>query len=171
MFNQAVVRTGFRFGLFGALAGFVLILFLYFVGANPYGQLSWWSWLAIPAAVFWGLNYYKRKFDPELGFLQAFVFGTFISLILALFSAILLLLFGSLIGDEALQRHIAEMKTLFGQTSAQALKDKVLTPETIASTNRIIESTTLKDVVLDVFLKSFFIGVLTSVVGAVFSRK
>jgi hypothetical protein len=171
MFDQAVFRTGFRFGFFGALAGFLVILFLFLVGVNPYGQLSWWGWLAIPVAIFWGLRYFKQKHNPDIGFLQAFGLGLIIAVILALVSAALLYIFGTIIGNEPLQRHIEEMKVLFSQTSAQALKDKVLTPQGIEETKHAIESTTLKDLALDAFLKNLFIGFLTAIVGAVFFRK
>ena len=62
MFDQAVVRTGVKFGVICALAGFAVILLLYFTGLNPYGQNSMWSWVFIPVAVFWGLSYFRKYY-------------------------------------------------------------------------------------------------------------
>jgi len=171
MYDQAVVRTGIKFGFFGALAGFALILILYFAGVNPYGQLSWWTFLPVPVVVFWGLNTYKKNVNSELGFLKALVIGLLVAFFLAFTSAVLLFIFGKLTGNEPIQQHIADMKILFGETSAEALKANVLTKETIAETYRQIEHTTLADLVLDDLIKKFFVGLLSSIIGAVFYRK
>lgn len=171
MLDQAIVRTGIKFGVFSAFAGFAIILILFFAGLNPYGPYSMWSWIFIPVAIFWGLYYFKQNHEPELGFLRALGLGLLIAVTLALVSAILLYIFGSIIGNEPLQRHISEMKLLFNQTSAQALKDKVLTSQAVAETNRTIEATTVKDLAIDALVKRFLIGFFTSIVGAVFFRK
>lgn len=171
MLDQAVVRTGIKFGFFGALAGFAFILILYFVGVNPYGQLSWWAFLPIPVVIFRGISSYKKQHNAELGFLKALATGLFIAVIIALLSAVLLYLLGSLTGAEPLQRHISEMKILFGKTSAEALKANVLSQKTIDETYRQIENTTLTDLVIDDFIKKFFVGFISAIIGAVFFRK
>jgi len=171
MLDQNIVRTGLKFGFFGALAGFIIILLLYFLGANPYGQLSWWGFLPIPVVIFWGISELKKQLAGNLGFLKALFAGFLIAFFIAILSALLLYIFGSLAGPEVLQDHVGEMKVLFGQTSAQALKDKVLTQETIDNTYKVIERTTLSDLVIDVLVKKFFIGLLTAIIGAIYFRK
>src|SRR6478735_395206 len=99
MYDQAVVRTGIKFGFFGALAGFVLILILFFAGVDPYGQLSWWTFLPVPVVVFWGLNTYKKNVSSELSFLKALVIGLLVAFFLAFTSAVLLFIFGKLTGN------------------------------------------------------------------------
>src|SRR5688572_15057169 len=171
MFNQAVARTGIKFGVIGAVAGFVVTLLLYFTGNNPYGQLSWWGWIFIPVVVFWGLSYFKKFNDQDLGFLRALMVGWSIAFYTALVAGMLLYVFATVAGIEPIQQHIAEMKALLAQTSAEALKAKVVTQEVLNETYKELERTTPYTLAVDVFVKRLLIGFLSAIVGAVFFRK
>ena len=171
MFKQAIFRTGIKFGGISALAGFAIILILFLVGINPFGQLSLWSWIFIPVFIFLGIRSFKRNYDPELGFLKALKAGWSIAFFTALFSALLIFIFATVGGEEVMQRHITEMKTLFESSRQAAIEAKVLTPEAFDQTLKELDKTTAGSLALDDFFKKFAIGFFIAVVGAVFFRK
>jgi hypothetical protein len=171
MFDQAVARTGIKFGVIGALSGFAVTLLLYFTGSNPYGQLTWWSWIFIPVVVFWGLAYFKKFNDQELGFLRALVVGWSIAFYMALCAGMLLYIFATVAGIEPIHQHIEEMKALLAQTSAEALKAKVITQQMLDETYKQLEKTTPYTLAVDDFVKRLFVGFLSAILGAVFFRK
>ena len=171
MFNQAIVRTGVKFGVICALAGFAVILIIFLAGLNPYGQNSMWSWVFIPVAVFWGLHYFKRYNDQELSFFKALKVGWSIAFYSALCSAMLLYIFSALAGLEAIERHIAEMKMLLETTREAAMQSKVLSEEVYQQTYKDLDKTSPSMLAVDDFVKRIFVGVLAAIIGAVFFRK
>ena len=171
MFDQAIFRTGVKFGVLCGLAGFAIVLLIYFAGINPYGQMSMWSWVLIPVAVFWGLSYFKRYNDQELGFVKALKVGFFIAFYAALCSAMLLYVFSVVTGFEPIERHIAEMKAMLETTRDAALQSKVLSQEAYERTYNDLDKTTPGMLAVDDFVKRMVVGVLAAVVGAVFFRK
>ena len=171
MFDQAVVRTGVKFGVICALAGFAVILLLYFTGLNPYGQNSMWSWIFIPVAVFWGLSYFRKYTDQEFGFFKALKVGWSVAFYSALCSAMLLYVFSVMAGIEPIERHIAEMKAVLETTREAALQSKVLSEEAYQQTYEQLDNTTPGMLAVDDFVKRIFVGVLAAIVGAVFFRK
>lgn len=171
MLDQAIFRTGVKFGVLCGLAGFAVILLLYFAGINPYGQSSMYSWVFIPIAVFWGLSYFKRYNDQDLGFLKALKVGFFIAFYAALCSAMLLYIFSVVTGIEPIERHIAEMKTMLESTREAAMQTKVLSQESYEQTYKNLDKTTPGMLAVDDFVKRVFVGLLSAVVGAVFFRK
>ncbi len=171
MFDQAIVRTGIKFGVVCALAGFAIILLLYFAGLNPYGQNSMYTWLLIPVAVFWGLHDFKKYTDQDFGFFKAFKVGWSIAFYTALCSAMLLYVFSVVAGIEPIERHIAEMKVLLEATRDAALQSKVLSDAAYQETYKQLDNTTPYMLAMDDFVKKIFVGVLAAIVGAVFFRK
>ena len=171
MFDQSVARTGIKFGVIGALAGFAVTLLIYFAGGNPYGQLTWWSWPFIPVVVFWGLSWFKKYNDQEMGFMRALFVGWSIAFYLSLCAGMLLYVFATVAGLEPIQRHIQEMKMLFAQTSAEAIKQKILTQEIVQETLKQLEKTTPYTLAVDDFVKRLFVGFISAILGAVFFRK
>jgi hypothetical protein len=171
MFDQAVARTGIKFGVMGGTAGFLVTLLLYFTGNNPYGQLSWWGWVFIPVVVFWGLSYFKKFNDQQLGFLRALFVGWSIAFYTAISAAMLLYVFAYLAGIGPIQNHIIEMKALLAETSAEALKAKVVTPQMLEETYKGLDKTTPSTLAIDDFVKRVFVGFLSAIIGAVFFRK
>jgi hypothetical protein len=171
MLDQAIVRTGIKFGVSCALAGFLVVLVLYFAGLNPYGQLIVWGWIFIPVAIFWGLNYFKKFNDQQLSFVKALKVGWAIAFYTALCSAMLLYVFSIVAGLEPIQRHIAEMKMLMDASREAAMQTKVMTKETFEQTYSQLDKTTPYMLAFDDFIKKFFVGFLSAIVGAVFFRK
>ena len=171
MLDQAIVRTGIKFGVSCALAGFLVVLVLYFAGLNPYGERVMWGWVFIPVAVFWGLSYFKKFNDQQLGFLKALKVGFSIAFYAALCSAMLLYVFSIVAGFEPIQRHITEMKALMDASREAALQSKVMTKEAFDQTYAQLDKTTPYMLAFDDFIKKFIVGFLSAIVGAVFFRK
>lgn len=171
MVNQAIFRTGIKFGAFSAVAGFAIVLILFFAGVNPFGQLSLWTWVFIPVFIFLGLKKVKKHHLEDFGFLNALKTGWAIAFFAALFSAILLYFFAIIGGQEVIQRHISEIKTLFESSRQAAMESKVLTKDAFDQTLRELDNTTAGTIALDDFFKKLVIGFLTAIIGAVFYRK
>jgi len=171
MFDQAIFRTGVKFGVLCGLAGFAIVVLIYFAGINPYGQTSMWSWILIPIAVFWGLSYFKRYNDQELAFAKALKVGFFIAFYAALCSAMLLYIFSVVTGIEPIERHIAEMKTVLESTREAAMQSKVFSQKVYEQTYKDLDKTTPGMLAVDDFVKRIFVGLLATLVGAVFFRK
>jgi len=171
MFDQAVVRTGIRFGVLCALASFVVTLILYFSNINPYGHNSMFSVLFIPVFIFLGSSYFKKYNDQNIGFLKAFRVALTITFFSALCSAMLLFIFSTFAGVELIERHIAEMKAIMLEPQTKALSIKAVGQENYDLALKNLEKTSPYDLAGDDFFKKTGIGFLVSIVAATFFRK
>lgn len=169
MFNQAIVRVGVRYGVLAGAACFVVMLLLYLIGANPLGEAGRYSFLPIPIFLFLGIKYYKQFMDAELGFLRGLRIGFSISFYTALTAAMLLFLFLYLAGDSLIQQYVVELRTLMeAQKEAQI---QALGQEMYDQGYAAIDTISPSLLATYDFMGRFFVGVLFSVVAAVFFRK
>ena len=171
MFDQAVIRTGIRFGVLCALASFVVTLLLYFSGINPYGHNSMFSVLFIPIFIFWGCSYFKKFNDENVGFLKALRVALTITFFSALCSAMLLFIFGTFAGVEVIERHITEMKAIMTEPQTKALTIKAVGLDNYNLALKNLENTSPYDLAGDDFFKKTGIGFLVSIIAATFFRK
>ena len=58
MLNQTIIRVGIRYGVLCSLACFVLVLALYFMGHNPFGDAGRLTYLPIPVFIFLAIRYF-----------------------------------------------------------------------------------------------------------------
>ncbi len=169
MFNQAIVRVGVRYGVLAGAVCFVVMLALYLMGTNPLGEAGRYSFLPIPIFLFWGIKYYKQFIDAELGFLRGLRIGFSVSFYTALTAAMLLFLFLYVAGDDIIQQYVVELKTLMEEqkeAQIQALGQEMY-DQGYASINTISPSL----LATYDFVGRFFVGMLFSIVAAVFFRK
>lgn len=171
MFDQAIVRTGIRYGVMCALSGFVIVLALYFSGVNPYGHNNYFSLLFIPVFIFLGSAYFKKYNDQNIGFLKAFRVALTITFFAALCSGMLLYIFANFAGIESIQLHIAEMKALLNLPETKAQTLKMIGKENFELTLKNLEHTTPYDLAATDFFQKAGIGFLVSLVAATFFRK
>jgi hypothetical protein len=169
MFDQAVVRTGIRYGVFCALAGFAITLLLYFSGLNPYGQSSLFGLVFMPVFIFLGLSYFKKYNDQHIGFLRALRVALSITFYAALASAMFLYIFATFAGLETIQRHINEMKVMLAATRAETIK--MIGKANYDLTMAQLDKTTPYHLSADDFMKKILTGSIFSIVAAVFFRK
>ena len=171
MFDQAVVRTGIRYGVLCALASFIVTVLLYFLHINPYGHNSMFSVLFIPIFVFLGSAYFKKYNDQNIGFFKAFRVALTITFFSALCSAMLLFIFSTFAGVESIERHIAEMKAIIIDPQTKEVTIKAIGAENYELALKNLEKTSPYDLAGDDFIKKIGIGFLVSLVAATFFRK
>ena len=169
MFDQAVVRTGIRYGVLCALVSFAVTLVIYLSGENPYGQTSLFSLVVMPAFIFMGCSYFKKYNDQNLGFFRALRVALSITFYAALASAMFLYIFSVFAGFEVIQRHINEMKVVLETTRAETIK--LIGEANYKQTVEQLDKTTPYHLAADDFMKKLFTGLLISIVAAVYFRK
>ncbi|WP_034256719.1 DUF4199 domain-containing protein [Adhaeribacter aquaticus] len=169
MFDQAVVRTGIRYGVICAVFGFTVILILYFTGLNPYGQSSLFSLVFLPVFIIAGSSSYKKYNDQNLGFLKAFRVALTITFFAALASAMLTYIFSVFAGIEVIQRHITEMRMAMEAVRAQTIE--MIGEANYKQTLAQLEKTTPFNLAMDDFMKKMLTGFIISIVAATFFRK
>lgn len=171
MIDQAIMRTGIRYGVMCAIAGFVIVLVLYFAGINPYGHNNYFSLLFIPVFIFLGSSYFKKYNDQNIGFLKALRVALSITFFAALCSAMLLYVFSNFAGINSIQMHIAEMKAMLNQPETKAQTLKMVGKENFELTLKNLDHTTPYDLAATDFFQKAGIGFLVSLVAATFFRK
>ncbi|QMU30358.1 DUF4199 domain-containing protein [Adhaeribacter radiodurans] len=170
MLEQAVLRTAVRFGVLAAGASFLVILIVYLTGNNPYGQNAFYALFLLPVFLFTGTAYYKRKFNSDLRFFKGLKLAWLTSFIAAITFGLLIYAFSLIVGAEALQGHIQEMKTMMEQNKSHFL-NLPNGKQVYALNYTKLDQITVKSLVLDNFLKLLLVGFLFSLVSATFYRK
>ena len=171
MFDQAVVRTGIRYGVMCALASFLVTLILYYTGINPYGHNSIFSLLFIPLFIFLGSSYFKKYNDQNIGFLKALRVALTITFYAALCSAMLLFIFSAFAGVDAIKLHITEMKALMEEPTTKTQLLEQVGKSNYELALKKLEETSPYDLAADEFFKKAGVGFLVSIVAATFFRK
>ncbi|MBB6612550.1 DUF4199 domain-containing protein [Pontibacter sp. Tf4] len=169
MFNQAITRVGIRYGVTGGIICFVILLLVYLFGKNPFGDYGRYSYLPVPFAIFWGIRYYKKFIDTELGFLRGFRVGAAVTFYISLCASMLVFILAYFAGPELIQQHIQEMKALLEQTREEQIK--ILGERMYEEGYKALDSITPSMLAADDFVKRFFGGLIFALVAAVFYRK
>ncbi len=170
MLDQTVLRTAIRFGISAAGASLLVLLIVYFSGHNPYGQNAFYALFLLPVFLFIGTAYFKRKFNPELRFFKGLKLAWLTSFIAAVSFGVFIYVFSLIVGSEAVQEHIQEMKTMMEQNKSQFLS--LPNGKQVYDINYTkLDQITVQSLVLDNFLKMLLVGFLFSLVSATFYRK
>ncbi|NEM96993.1 DUF4199 domain-containing protein [Pontibacter burrus] len=169
MFNQAITRVGIRYGVTGGLVCFAIMLLLYLLGLNPFGDYGRYSFIPIPFAIFWGIRYYKKFIDTELGFARGMRVGLSVTFYTALSASMLVFILAYFAGPELIQQHVNEMKALLEQTREEQIK--ILGERMYEQGYEALDSITPSMLAADDFVKRFFGGLIFALVAAVFYRK
>jgi len=170
MLDQAVIRTALRFGISAAGTSLLVLLLVYLSGHNPYGQNAFYALFLLPIFLFFGTSYFKRKVNPELKFFKGLKLGWLTSFFAAVSFGIFIYVFTLIVGSEAIQGHIQEMKTMMEQNKSQFLK--LPNGKQVYDLNYTkLDQITVNSLVLDNFLKMLLVGFLFSLVSATFYRK
>ncbi len=169
MLNQTLIRVGIRYGVLCSLACFALVLVLYFMGYNPFGDMGRLTYLSIPVFIFLAIRYYKLFHDGNVGFGRGLRVGLSVSFYTALTTAMLVFVFIFFAGQEVLQHHVAEMKALLDQTREEQVK--ILGEKMYDEGYKALDSITPGMLAADDFVRRIFVGGIFSVISAVFFRK
>ena len=169
MFNQTIIRVGIRYGVLCSLACFVLVLVLYFMGYNPFGDMGRLTYLPIPVFIFVAIRYFKLFHEGEIGFGRGLRVGLSVAFYTALTTAMLVFLFVYIAGPEVVQQHVAEMKALLEATREEQVK--LLGEKKYEEAYQAMASLTPGMLAADDFLRRIFVGGIFSLIAAVFFRK
>ncbi len=169
MFNQAITRVGIRFGVIGGLACFAIVLLLYFIGYNPFGNYGRWSFIPVPVAIFLAIKYYKNFYNAELGFLRGLRVGASVAFYVALTASLLIFILTYFAGPELIKMHVTEMKALLDETREEQIK--ILGERMFEEGYNALDSLTPSMLAADDFVRRFLGGVIFALVGAIFYRK
>jgi hypothetical protein len=169
MFNQAIIRVGIRYGVTGGLACFAIVLLLYFIGINPFGDYGRYSFIPIPFAIFLGIKYYKRFNDTEIGFLRGLRVGASVAFYAALCASMLVFILTYLTGPELIQQHVNEMKALLEETREEQVK--MLGENIYEQGYKALDSLSPSMLAADDFVRRFVGGLFFALIAAVFFRK
>jgi hypothetical protein len=169
MLNQTIVRVGVRYGVLCGLACFVIVLALYLLNYNPFGEAGRFSYLPIPVFIFLGLKYFKGFHDAEVGFWKGMRVGLAVTFYTALCTSMLVYLMIYLAGPELVQQHIAETKALLEETREEQIR--IMGERIYEQGFQALDSITPSMLAADDFVRRMFAGGIFSVVAAVFFRK
>lgn len=169
MFNQTLIRVGIRYGVLCSLACFALVLVIYLMGYNPFGDIGRLTYLPIPAFIFLAIRYYKLFHEGEIGFGKGFRVGLSVAFYTALTTAMLVFLFIYLAGPEVVQNHVNEMKALLEETREEQVK--VLGEKMYDEGMRALSMITPGMLAADDFIRRIFVGGVFALIAAVFFRK
>ncbi|WP_345157623.1 DUF4199 domain-containing protein [Pontibacter saemangeumensis] len=169
MLNQTIIRVGIRYGVVGSVACFVLVLVLYFLGYNPFGDLGRLTYLPIPVCIFLGIRYFKLFHEGDVGFGRALRVGLSVAFYTALTTAMLVFLFIYIAGAEVLQNHVAEMKALLEETREEQVR--LLGENMYNEGYKALDNITPGMLAADDFVRRIFVGGIFSLIAAVFFRK
>lgn len=169
MLNQTIVRVGVRYGVLCGLACFVIVLALYLLNYNPFGEAGRFSYLPIPVFIFLGLKYFKGFHDAEVGFWKGMRVGLAVTFYTALCTSMLVYLMIYLAGPELVQQHIAETKALLEETREEQIR--IMGERIYEQGFQALDSITPSMLAADDFVRRMFAGGIFSVVAAVFFRR
>jgi membrane protease YdiL (CAAX protease family) len=170
MLERPIIKTALRYGVLAAVVSFTVLLLVYTVGKNPYGQNAFYSLFLLPIFIFLGTSFYKKHLNPHIKFFEGLKFGWFITLIAAVVFSLLIFGFAQVTGADSIPKHIAEMKAMMEISKAQFLK-LPNGQQAYAFNYQQLDLITPKTLVLDNFIKLLLIGFLFSLVSATFYRK
>jgi hypothetical protein len=169
MLNQTIVRVGVRYGVLCGIACFVIVLALYLIGLNPFGDAGRWSYLPLPVFIFLGLRYFKSFHDTEVGFWKGMRVNLAITFYTALCASMLVYLMIYLAGPEIIQQHVAELKALLDESREAQVK--LLGERNFEQAYEGLDTLSPSMLAAHDFLSRMFTGGIFSVVAAVFFRK
>ncbi|MER2997780.1 DUF4199 domain-containing protein [Pontibacter populi] len=169
MFNQAIIRVGIRYGVLCGVACFAIVLLLYFMGLNPFGDYGRYSFIPIPFAIFLGIRYYKKFNDTEIGFLRGLRVGASVAFYAALCASMLVFILTYVAGPELLQQHILEMKALLEETREDQIK--IMGERMFEEGYKALDAMSPSMLAADDFVRRFVGGLVFALIAAVFYRK
>jgi hypothetical protein len=171
MYNQAVIREGFKYGAACALVGFGALLILFFTGTNPFAAILGLTIITLPTTLFFGVYQFKKYINPDIGFLKALSVALIISATAAVLSGSLVLGLAHYAGKPALDRHRNEMKAVLEDSTARAKTLQIAGKDNYKLALKEMERITPLDLALDDFYKKLGIGFILSLIAATFFRK
>lgn len=165
--TSPLLRVPLRYGLFGGVLAFTLLLTLFYLGRFPFIPVERTVLFAI--FIFFALKEYRDYHNGGiLHFWQGMIGGIICYLSMAVLGAILLEIWG-LISDAYLDGYIRIMSGQL-EVNRTELEERV-GKEALDLQLEKLPLTTITDLALDYVLKSMFIGIFLTIVISIILRR
>ncbi len=171
-FKNPILTISFRYGILAAFLSIVLFSILYFLGRNPLLIPSFLDFrlLLFPIFLVFSIRDFKENRNKGiLHFWQGFSIGMLIVLIVAIVMGLYIYLLGSVIDPHFTFKYV--------HTTIQnilKLKEKIIAQigqDQYNKTMQLLPTTTLFDLALDYFIKSFPLGIFLTILISLVLRR
>ena len=159
-----------RYGLMGGAISIALFLIFYFMDLNPLVNIKFIDLVILGIFIFFCLKEFRDRYNGgELHFWQGMTAGMMTYMLIALISAVFILIMTGAIDPQLVGDYIStrlDLIELNKQTLIDTIDEKAYS-ETVAG----VKNTTAMDLALDDFLKKVFIGLFLSSIISIVLRK
>lgn len=164
-------RLSIRYGLIGAVLILIMFLVFYFSDSNPLQELQMFDLFIIPIFIFFGIKEFRDRYNGQLlQYWQGMTGGAIIFILIATVTSVFLYAFIQWIDPELMQDYVQSRLAILEETRTKIVEE--MGADSYIESYESVKNTTLKDVILDSFIKKIIIGFLiTSVVAVVLKRK
>jgi hypothetical protein len=168
--NRIIVSNAIRYGVVAGVICIIWIVALYLTDNNPYGPKRLISVFLPPIAALLSQWAVRRAYIPMgPGLRRVLMVGIFTTILAAVTSAVGVWGFAQATGQEPIERHLAEMKTLLEASKAEFIKQPGGEEQYVRA--RASLAHTPQALAADDFEKKLLFGLLLSFPGGVFFRK
>lgn len=168
--QRPMLRNALRYGLAGALVSILALLLMYFIDRNPLFYGRYFDIVLIPAFVIFSIRDFKvNQNGGILHFWQGMSTGIIVYLVVALGTAIFILLFTYIISPDLFEAYIEDRLELL-----ETKKDHIvqsIDQETYNQTVEGVRNTKPWHLALDDFLKKSIIGLFLTILFSIIFRK
>jgi hypothetical protein len=166
------LSISFRYGGIAVILSIILFLVLYYGGQNPLLIPAFLDFriLLFPIFLVFSLRDYKENHNGGiLHFWQGFSIGVSVILVIAIFMALFILVFGSWVEPHFVANFV--QSSIDQIESAREKITSAIGEEELTTVLEILPSTTLYDLALDYFLKSLPYGIFLTIIISLILRK
>ena len=170
--EQPILRISLKYGIMGAILSMVLFLILYYSGKHPalIPALFDFRIILFPIVLVFSIRDFKLNFNEGiLHFWQGMSIGLLDILIFSLLMMFFIMVFGGLLETEYVHEYISGMQQQI-LTDAEIFSNSV-GKDAYTKTLEILPSTTIFDLALDYFLKSWPLGLFLIIIISLILRK
>ncbi len=169
--TRALANVGLKYGIAGGVLAIILFLSLYQLNESPLSSIRLFDFILIPLFVVFALWEAKRyTLGGYLSYSQGMTVGAVCFIILALVSALFILLFLRWADPELLVQYQQEGLSILQSTSSDIDWSELGTAEHQEAIEKV-RSATAYQVALDDFLKKTVIGLFLTSLFSIFMKK
>jgi hypothetical protein len=168
--QRPMLRNAIRYGLAGALLSILALLLMYFIDRNPLFYGRYFDIVLIPAFVIFSIRDFKiQQNGGILHFWQGMSTGIIVYLIIAIATAIFIILFTYIISPELFDAYIENRLELLETKKEHIIQ--TIDEESYHLTVEGLRNTKAWHLALDDFLKKSIIGLFLTILFSIIFRK
>lgn len=167
-----LIAVPVKYGLVGGILSILVFVIIYLLGNNPliiFGKFDF-SFLLLPIFIAFSLKDFRDYWnDKSMQFWQGMTIGFINYSVIAIISAIFILLFLSFVDPNLLTEYISNRSLLIIEMKDEMIK--TMGQNVYETTYQEVQETTAYVLALDDFLKKIFIGLFLTIILCVIFRK